>query len=329
MIRSLVIGGTSMIGRPMVEILLERGHEVSVLHRGRGTPFGSRVTELQGDRNDGDAVREAVGDTRFDLVFDNVYDFGAGTTAAQVEATVEAVRHEDLRRYVFMSSVAVYSDGEGGPAPLDEDHALVPETDPNLYAVHKAQSERALFRLGRATGLPVTTLRPAFVYGPHNPFDREAFFWDRLRRGRTILVPGDGSRAMQWVHAVDVAGAAVSAAESEAASGRAYNLAGPPVTQREYVEMLARVAGVEAKLRFVPRERLMEAGGGLMEPPFYFGVYLDLPPIPVSGARIERELGLESRELEAGLEETWAWYRDQERPAPDTAWEDEVLGSRG
>ena len=45
-------------------------------------------------------------------------------------------------------------------------------------------SERALFRLHAAEGLPVVTLRPPFIYGPENPFYREAFFWDRMRADR-------------------------------------------------------------------------------------------------------------------------------------------------
>ena len=234
MTRSLVIGGTSLIGRPMVETLLAQGHEVTVLHRGRGTPFGDRVREIQGDRNDDASVRAAVGDDRFDIVFDNVYDFGKGTTAAQVEGTVEILRHDGLQRYVFMSSVAVYPEGEDGAPPCDEDDEFVPVSHPNLYAVHKAESERALFRLAESSGLPLTTIRPAFVYGPHNPFDREAFFWDRLRAGRPILIPGDGSSLMQWVHAEDVAGATVRAATAEDALGQAFNLAGPPLSQLDY-----------------------------------------------------------------------------------------------
>lgn len=283
---------------------------------------------MQGDRNDAASVRAAVGDARFDIVFDNVYDFGKGTTAAQVEETVEVLRHADLQRYVFMSSVAVYPEDDGGLA-CDEDHALVSATDPNLYAVHKAESERALFRLAEGSGLPLTTMRPAFVYGPHNPFDREAFFWDRLVAGRPIIVPEDGSSVMQWVHAEDVAGATVKAGMAEAGLGQAFNLAGSPLSQLEYVRTLARVAGVEPDLVLVPRERLLAAGGGLLEPPFYFGVYLDVPPIPVSGARLEQVLGYELRDLEGGLRETYAWYSSQDRPAPDTVWEDSVLGSLG
>ena len=67
--------------------------------------------------------------------------------------------------------------------------ALVPSDYPNAYGAQKADSERALFALGREQGVPVATLRPAFIYGQHNPFEREAFFWDRLLAGRPILIP--------------------------------------------------------------------------------------------------------------------------------------------
>ena len=43
MARALVIGGTLFIGRALVDKLLERGDDVVIMHRGRGTPFGARV----------------------------------------------------------------------------------------------------------------------------------------------------------------------------------------------------------------------------------------------------------------------------------------------
>ena len=86
----LVIGGTLFIGKALVEELLKEGHEVAVLHRKPKHDFGRRVENIMADRNDGDAMREALAGRRFDVVFDNVYDWERGTTAAQVEATIRA-----------------------------------------------------------------------------------------------------------------------------------------------------------------------------------------------------------------------------------------------
>ena len=173
--RALVIGGTLFIGRALVEQLLDRGDEVTIMHRGQGTPFGDRVGEIRCDRNDIPAVQTALENRAFDVVYDNVYDWQRGTTAEQVSAAAIAASN-GLRRYVFMSSVGAY----GGGSDHDERDPLTPSTDTFDYRRNKAESERALFKLHSEKGLPVTTLRPAFVYGPHNPYDRETFFWDRI-----------------------------------------------------------------------------------------------------------------------------------------------------
>ena len=324
MARVLVIGGTAFIGRAIVDQLLARGHEVTIMHRGAATPFGERVQELRCDRNDAAAVQQALRGQAFEAVFDNVYDWQRGTSAEQVAAGARAASAAGLRRYVFMSSVAVYPPG----GPYDEEAALVPSDDPNVYAQQKAGSERALFDLHQKEGLPLTTLRPAFVYGPHNQFPRETFFWDRILADRPVIIAEDGSRTMQWVHAEDVAAAALAASDSEAADGRAYNLAGyPPVTQQEFVELLARVAGKQPKLAHVPRAVIEQAGGSVLAPPFYFGAYLDIPPITVVPDRARSELGVELRSLEDGLRETLRWYQSQPHAQPDFSWEDRLLAT--
>lgn len=320
MSRVLVIGGTLFVGRSLVEQLLSRGDEVVVMHRGDGTPFGERVGELRCDRNDVAGVQRALDGRRFDVIYDNVYDWQRGTTAEQVAAAALAGR-DGLRRYVFTSTVAVY--GAGGT--FDERAPLVPPEYPEPYSRQKADSERALFALHRDTQLPMTTLRPTFIYGPHNPMQREAFFWDRLRADRPIIVADDGSQPMQWVHVDDVARAAVRAAGAEVANGRAYNLAGPPLTQLQFVEALARAAGRTPKIVHVSRARLQSAGGGVFKPPLYFGEFLDIPAIAVSATAAREDLGLEFTPLEEGLRETYRWYERQDRPTPDFTWEDSVL----
>lgn len=324
MARVLVIGGTLFIGRALVEKLLARGDTVVIMHRGETTPFGSRVGEIRCDRNDVAAVRSALTDSRFEVVYDNVYDWQRGTSAEPVAAAAEAVASDRLRRYVFTSSVAVYPPG----GEYAESAPLVPTDFPIPYAAQKAESERVLFDLGRRRGIPVTTLRPAFVYGPHNAIERESFFWDRILAGRPVIVPEDGQRAMQWVSADDVARGAILAADSDRARGQAYNLAGSPITQIEYVRLLGQVAGREPRLVPVPRDVLQKAGGQLMAPPLYFGAYLDVPPIVVRNDKVRIELGLEFTPLEQGLSDTWRWYTRQQRARPDYAWEDGVIGER-
>ena len=321
MARVLVIGGTQLIGRALVEQLLARGDAVVLMHRSNSTPFGDRVTAIQCDRNDTVAVQSALAGERFDVVYDNVYDWQRGTTPEQVLAAARATA-PGLSRYVFTSSVAVYPTG----GPYTEDSSLVPEDHPDVYGAQKANTERALFALGQSEGVPVSTLRPAFIYGPHNAFDREAFFWDRLRDGRPIIIPDDGQATMQWVSAHDVARAAIFAATHDVAIGQAYNLGNyPPITQLDFVHLLARASGHTAQVVHVPRARIQQRGGSLMGPPNYFGVYLDIPAITVNSARVTEQLGLTLTPLEDGMRETYAWYAQQPRVVRDYAWEDAML----
>ena len=323
MARVLVIGGTLFIGRVLVDQLLERGDTVTIMHRGNATPYGDRVDEIRCDRNDVPAVRAALTGNKFDVVYDNVYDWQRGTTAEQVSAAAMAAGR-DLRRYVFTSSVAVYPPG----GDYDEDAPLVPADHPNAYGRQKAESERMLFKLQQRNSIPVTTLRPAFIYGPNNPFEREAFFWDRILAGRPVVVADDGMRTMQWVHVQDVARAAVRAANETQAAGRAYNLASyPAVSQNQFVQMLARAADRKVDLVHIPRGQIERAGGQLFAPRYYFGAYLDIPPITVRAERVRSELGLELTPLEEGLRQTYRWYRSQQRPEPDFSWEDRLLAS--
>src|ERR1035438_8278799 len=125
--RVLVIGGTLFIGRLLVDELLKAGHEVAVLHRQPKHDWGRRFENIMADRNDADAVREALSTRRFDVVFDNVYDWERGTTAAQVEATARALG-DRLTRYIFISSVGAYGDGLNHKEsdPLAPDYHAIP-----------------------------------------------------------------------------------------------------------------------------------------------------------------------------------------------------------
>lgn len=321
----LVIGGTGFIGRVLVAELLKSGHAVTLLHRRAAHDLGRRVRNIQADRNDGASVRAALNGKSFEAVFDNVYDWERGTTAGHIESTARAVAGDRLERYVFMSSVAAYGDGLNH----HESDALATDDTPDLYVRNKAMSERALFRLHQRIGLPVVTLRPPFVYGPGrgNTFYREAFFWDRLRAGRAIIVPGDGRRLMQFVHVRDLVRAGIKALDTPAAVGHAFNIANArPITQADAVEAYAAVARKKLQAVRIPRETILRAGGHPVGPKLYFGAYFDMPPITQVTVKAQRILKLKMTDYKTGLKETYAWYRRRrEFPAPDFSFEDRLL----
>lgn len=320
----LVIGGTQFIGRQLVADLLEAGHAVTVLHRKPKHGLGRRVKNLVADRNNAQAMKAALAGKTFDVVFDNVYDWERGTTAANVEGTVRALGGS-LHRYIFMSSVAAYGDGLNH----HEGDALAPDDSPDLYARNKATSERALFRLHQRIGLPAVTLRPPFIYGPENPIYREAYFWDRLRAGRQIILPGDGRRLMQFVYVKDLVKAALRAMEEPLAVGHAFNIANArPLSQAEVVEAMGQACKKPVKFTRILRNHIARSGGHPMGPNLYFGVYLDMPPITQVTAKAQRILKFKPTDFDAGLNETYKWYvRHNKFPKPDYIFEDSLLAN--
>jgi 2'-hydroxyisoflavone reductase len=306
----LVIGGTLFIGRLLVEELVKAGHEVAVLHRKPKHDYGRKVENIMADRNDVDSLREALSGRRFEVVFDNAYDWERGTTAAQVEATVKLVG-DRITRYIFLSSVAAYGDGLNHK----ESDPLAPDYHVDPYVRHKATTERLLFRMHSHTGLPVVTFRPPFVYGSNNPFYREAFFWDRLRAGRPVVIPGDGHRLMQFAYVHDLVHAMMRSMEEPRAAGEAFNIGDTkPLTQVEVVEKMAKVAGTEVVLARVPRDVIVSLGGSVMEEPYYFGEYFDLPPITMNIGKVTRMLKMKLTPFEVGLKETYRWYMRNHKP---------------
>ena len=322
--RVLVIGGTLFIGRSLVTELVKAGHEVSILHRKPEHDLGKKIANVQADRNDAESLRSALAGKSFDAVFDNVYDWEHGTTAAQVEATAR-LAGDHLQRYVFMSSVAAYGDGLNH----HEGDALVPDDCPDAYARDKAMSERVLFRMHQRSKFPAVTLRPAFIYGPGNPYYREAFFWDRLRDNRPVILPGDGRRLMQFIHVDDLVGACMSVLNTPDAVGHAFNMGNPrALSQLEVVDALAAAAAKEPTYVRLPRERILRAGGHPKGPKLYFGMYFDMPPITMVINKAQRVLKLTPVDFSQGLKDTYRWYtRKHPFPPPDYAFENELIAT--
>jgi nucleoside-diphosphate-sugar epimerase len=321
--RVLVIGGTLFIGKALVKRLLAADHEVTILHRKTDHPFGRRVRNAVADRNDAAAIKSALAGHRFDAVYDIAYDWERGTTAAQVEATAKSIPG-DITRYIFMSSVAAYGDGLNHA----EDDPLASDIHPDIYVRNKASSERVLFRMYHESRFPVVTIRPPFVYGPENPFYREAFFWDRMRLDRPIIIPGDGNRLMQFVYVNDLVEACLNALSKHTAPGRAFNVADDkPLTQVEVVNEFAKVVGKQANIVRMPREIIVRNGGNAMGDPMYFGQYYDLPPITEAIGRVKRVLNVSLTPFAAGLKETYKWYqRHHEEPRKMSfAFEDKLI----
>ena len=77
---------------------------------------------------------------------------------------------------------------------------------------------------------------------------------------------------------------------------------------------MAKVMSVDVSLARVPRDVIVSLGGSVMEEPYYFGEYFDLPPITMNIGKVTRMLKMKLTPFETGLKETYRWYQRNHKP---------------
>ncbi len=181
--RLLVLGGTSFIGRHLVDAALVHGHEVILFHRGRTNPgLFPQAEHRYGDRSTGDYTSLANG--RWDATVDV-----SGYLPRHVDEALTALSDRQ-GHYVFVSSVAAY---DADALRRDEDSPLWPPPGPDTEAItpatygpSKAAAERQVQRHCAPEGWSV--VRPTYVVGPHDPTDRFTYWARAVAHGGTVAV---------------------------------------------------------------------------------------------------------------------------------------------
>jgi nucleoside-diphosphate-sugar epimerase len=259
--RALVTGATGLVGSHIVERLLGDGWDVRGLVR---TPSAADALDMQsmgmepvhGDVLDRDRFTQAA--KGVDAIFHTaavITRSGGWETYRRlnVDGTANAIAAaaSSGARLLQLSSVAVYGpEGRyrGDGALTDEDTPLAPLPESAFYARSKRDSEQMVMEAHRAGRIWATAVRPTVIYGRR---DRQCVprIAAMLRLGVAPLIGGGTSR-LSVVHAANVADGAVRAVMTEAAAGRAYNVANDfPVTVRRFFELGAH--GLGKRVRFV------------------------------------------------------------------------------
>lgn len=304
----LTLGGTQFLGRHVVEIARERGHEVTMFHRGRtGADLFPDVERVLGDRV-ADLSRLAG------RTFDAVVDL-CGYKPADVAAAATALSgHADA--YLFVSSLSVLADK--GPRGQDESAALAElpaDADPEqitgeTYGPLKALCEhaaRAHFD-GR-----VLVIRPGLIVGPHDPTDRFSYWPRRMAQAGEVLVP-PLDQPVQVIDARDLANWMVRLLEAHIEG--TLSAAGPrePLVMRDVVRRCCEVLGTEPSLVEVDEAFLLEHGvDPFSELPLWVPrEAVGLLDVDLTEAKAH---GIAWRDLGETIADTYRW--DSARP-PDT-----------
>lgn len=310
----LFIGGTGNISGATTRLALAAGHEVWHLNRGQRGGAESGVRTLVADIKDAASTAAALAEHTFDAVVDFIA-FGADDVRR-----AEGLFRGRCGQYVFISSASAY---QKPPA-----HPLITESTPLKnpfweYSRQKIAAEDLLTTAYRERDFPMIIVRPSLTYETVFPVavgGWGCFTWvDRVRRGRPVIVHGDGTSLWTITHSEDLSRGLLGLLGNPAAVGQAFHITSDEaLTWDQLYLTMARVAGVEPKLVHMPSEFiarvLPEKAGSLLGDKAHSALF-DTTKIKtyVPGYRAEIP-------FRTGIARTLRWYEaDPRRQRVDAA----------
>lgn len=246
-----VVGGTGNISSSFVKLLLSQGHEVVCFNRGQSRPAPDGAQVLIGDRQDRESFERIVLAERFDAAIDMIC-----YNREDAESSLRAFA--GVSHFVQCSTVCTYG-VQYDWMPVTEDHPLRPISD---YGRGKVEADNVFLAAYHRDGFPVTIIKPSSTYGPIMGCLRQVawdFSWiDRIRKGKPILVCGDGKTIHQFLHVDDAALCFANILGKAHCIGQTYNLVKRGFTSwADYHRTAMTVLGREVDLVGVPLEDLV------------------------------------------------------------------------
>lgn len=256
MTKALVTGASGFVGSHLCRRLCQRGYQVKALIR--QTSSLERLRELDidlayGDLRDIFSLHSAL--KGMEIVFHTAASVGDWVKkeeayAVNVKGTeniLKASLSASVRRFIGISSLAVLG---------MKDHYGTKETAPyestgDAYCDSKIESEKLMLEFGKKYNLPVTILRPGFIYGPG---DNQLLprILDTLKKGKFAFI-GRGDKILNIVYIENLIEAIILAAGTDRAIGQVYNITdGAVVDRRKFINTIADIWGVPRPHREIP-----------------------------------------------------------------------------
>ncbi len=306
--RILVLGGTSFVGRTIVEAALSHGADVTLFGRGKtGADLFPDVPRLLGDREAGDyeALRQRSWDAAVDV---------SGYVPRHVGDAMDALG-DRVGRYLFISSHAVYDDTALEPDSTEDAARRPPVRDTEelfqeTYGPLKVACEDDVTA---RYGQRATIVRPGKVAGPYDWQDGLTYWVRRASRGGRVAVPGDPRQPVQVIDSRDLGRLVVRLLTDDRPG--AFHAVGPaePVTIGGLIQVCARAAGTEVEIVRVPAETA---------PPLFPLIKANWPSQQRSPARA-RAAGMPATPLDVTAADVLAWDRDRGQPPLERGFTEE------
>ena len=258
----LFIGGTGVISSACTQLAVDRGIELYLLNRGqsfRSVP--DKVNVIRGDIRDPGSVARILSDQIFDVVVNWV-----AFNSKHIETDLELFMNR-TSQYIFISSASAY---QTPPASLPVTEST-PLSNPFWqYSRDKIACEGRLMTAYHKQGFPVTIVRPSHTYDcTMLPVHGRYTIVDRMRKGKKVIIQGDGSSVWVLTHNSDFASGFMGLVGNKSAIGEAFHITSDELlTWNQIFTLIAQAAGTTADIVHIPSDVIArydpEWGAGML-----------------------------------------------------------------
>ncbi len=294
----LVLGGSYFVGRKIVEYLSQKDLEVFALNRGTKSVPVPEVKQIVCDRSNLDSMQSALKNLQFDYVIDVSWQ-----DLSWVQNTCKALSFQTVKKFVFLSSSAVY-DIDNLQIPFHEEDALDENKYWTFYGKGKIDAENFYQCFLQNTGTDLIILRPPYIYGEYNYAQRESLIFRQIQQDKPVIIPKSNPR-LQFLYTEDLADMIFDLLNRSLPKVWIANVGNQKdCTSREWIEACARVMDKKADIREVDYELL---GKNVRDfyPFFDYDNVLALDKL--------HHVWNKETDFEEGLEHAYEWFlRNQE-----------------
>ena len=248
----LFIGGTGNISTSVSKLAVSRGIDLYLLNRGRQSSPIPGTNTIIADITKPDEVSAALKDHTWDVVVNWI---------AYVEEEITRdfeLFHDRTKQYIFISSASVYQKPLLSPVITESTPLKNPFWQ---YSRNKIACELRLNRYYRERDFPVTIVRPSHTYDTIIPVTigggHEYTAIDRMKRGKKIIVHGDGSSLWSLTHSEDFAKGFTGLLGHHGAIGHAFHITSDEVLTWDQIHhIIADAAGCTTDFVHIPSDLL-------------------------------------------------------------------------
>ena len=256
----VVAGGSGFIGSHVVDVLLDKGHEV-LIYDLEAPHYGQKCGFIRGDTRDidrmtqvfksGDVVYLIAAEANVNRFFESPL-YSNDITATATLSVLEAARRTGVARVILASTEWVYGSlPEAGEEYITEDTPYTENPD-HIYTSSKIAAELFCKNYRSLYGVNYTIMRYGIPFGERaRPETVTPIFIQRIARGEPITIHGDGIQSRQFIYVKDLA-RGNAACLNPAAENQIFNLNGKKrISVIQIVKTIEEILGKKASLTFV------------------------------------------------------------------------------